>query len=138
MKWVRWQGLIAFVVVVIVVMGVWFFVVDSAIEAVIEKTGTHVVGAKVELEDADLSISPLGLSLTGLQVTNPDEPMSNAVQVDRMSLLVEGAKLFRRKVIVKDLERDPGQFRGDRLLHRPSQKGQQVKSSPCHHLEYRM
>ncbi|MBW1675831.1 MAG: hypothetical protein JRJ79_04345 [Deltaproteobacteria bacterium] len=84
MKWVRWQGLIAFVVVVIVVMGVWFFVVDSAIEAVIEKTGTHVVGAKVELEDADLSISPLGLSLTGLQVTNPDEPMSNAVQVDRM------------------------------------------------------
>ena len=58
MKWVRWQGLIAFVVVVIVVMGVWFFVVDSAIEAVIEKTGTHLVGAKVELEGADLSISP--------------------------------------------------------------------------------
>jgi len=103
MKWVRWQGLTAFVVVVIVVMGVWFFVVDSAIEAVIEKTGTHVVGAKVELEGADLSISPLGLSLTGLQVTNPDEPMSNAVQVDRMALLVEGAKLFRRKVIVKEM-----------------------------------
>jgi len=103
MKLVRWQGLVAFVVVVILVMGVWFFVVDSAIEAVIEKTGTHVVGAKVELEDADLSISPLGLSLTGLQVTNPDEPMSNAVQVDRIDLLVEGAKLFRRKVIVKEM-----------------------------------
>ena len=103
MKWVRWQGLIAFVIVVIVVMGVWFFVVDSAIEAVIEKTGTYVVGAKVELADADLSISPLGLSLTGLQVTNPDEPMTNAVQVDRIALLVEGAKLFRRKVIVKEM-----------------------------------
>ena len=103
MKLVRWQGLIGFVVVLIVVMGVWFLVVDSIIEAVIEKTGTHVVGAKVELDAADLSISPFGISLTGLQVTNPDSPMTNAVQVDRMALSVEGAKLFRRKVIVKEM-----------------------------------
>jgi len=103
MKLVRWQGLIAFVVVLIVVMGVWFLVIDSIIEAVIEKTGTHVVGAKVELEAADLSISPFGISLTGLQVTNPDSPMTNVVQVDRMALSVEGAKLFRRKVIVKEM-----------------------------------
>ena len=103
MKWVRWQGLIAFVVVLIVVMGAWFFVVDSAIEAVIEKTGTRIVGAKVELGGADLSISPLGLSLTELHVTDPDAPMTNAVQVDHIVLLVEGAKLFRRKVIVKEM-----------------------------------
>lgn len=103
MKLVRWQGLIAFVAVLIVVIGVWFLVADSVIEAVIEKTGTHVVGAKVELGAADLSISPFGISLTGLQVTNPDAPMTNAVQVDRIVLLVEGAKLFRRKVIVKEM-----------------------------------
>ena len=103
MKSVRWQGLIAFVVVLIVVMGVWFLAADSVIEAVIEKTGTHVVGAKVELGAADLSISPFGISLTGIQVTNPDAPMTNAVQVDRMALSVEGAKLFRRKVIVKEM-----------------------------------
>lgn len=103
MKLVRWQGLIAFMVVLIVIMGVWFLVADSVIEAVIEKTGTHVVGAKVELGAADLSISPLGISLTGLQVTNPDAPLTNAVQVDRMALSVEGAKLFRRKVIVKEM-----------------------------------
>ena len=103
MKSVRWQGLIAFVVVLIVVMGVWFLAADSVIKAVIEKTGTHVVGAKVELGAADLSISPFGISLTGLQVTNPDAPMTNAVQVDRMALSVEGAKLFRRKVIVKEM-----------------------------------
>lgn len=103
MKWVRWQGLVAFAVVLIVVMGVWFFVVDSAIEAVIEKTGTRIVGAKVELGGADLSVSPLGLSLTGLHVTDPDAPMTNAVQVDHIVLLVEGAKLFRRKVIVKEM-----------------------------------
>ncbi|NVM23148.1 MAG: TIGR03545 family protein [Desulfobacterales bacterium] len=103
MKWVRWKGLIAFVAVLIIVTGVWFFVVDSAIEAVIEKTGTSMVGAKVELGGVDLSISPLGLSLTGLQVTNPDEPMTNAVQVDRIALSLEGARLLLRKVIVKEM-----------------------------------
>jgi uncharacterized protein (TIGR03545 family) len=103
MKWVRWRGLAAFVVVVIVVVGACFLVVDSAIEAVIETRGTRMVGAEVELEEADLSIFPLGLFLTGLQVTDPDSPMTNAVQVDRIALLVEGAKLFRRKVIVKEM-----------------------------------
>jgi uncharacterized protein (TIGR03545 family) len=103
MKWVRWKGLVPFVIVLIVGMVVWFFVVDSVIEAVIEKTGTRIVGAKVELEAADLSISPLGLALKGLQVTDPDSPMTNALQVDRIALLVEGAKLFFRKVIVKEM-----------------------------------
>ena len=110
MKWVRWRGLIAFIVVLIVVMGAALLFVDDAIEGIIEITGTRLIGAKVELGAADLSISPLGLSLTGLQVTNPDEPMSNAVQVDRMALLVEGAKLFRRKVIVKEMTLEGAQL----------------------------
>ncbi|HID29580.1 MAG TPA: TIGR03545 family protein [Desulfobacterales bacterium] len=106
MKWLRWQGLIVFIAVVILVIGVGFLFVDDAIEGIIERTGTRLVGAKVELGAADLSIAPLGLSLIGLQVTNPDAPMTNAVQVNRMALSVEGSRLLRRKVVVREMTLD--------------------------------
>ena len=57
----------------------------------------------MELADADFSIFPLGLSLTGLEVANPDAPMTNAFQVDRVALSLEGAKLLRRKLVFQEM-----------------------------------
>lgn len=103
MKWIRWQGLVTFVVLLLFVIGAWFLFVDVAIKKTIESKGTELVKAKVELAGADLSFFPLGLSLTGLEVTNPDAPMTNAFQVDRVALSLEGAELLRRKVVFKEV-----------------------------------
>ncbi len=103
MKKIRWQGLITFVVLLLFVIGAWFLFVDVAIKKTIESKGAELVKAKVELADADFSIFPLGLSLTGLEVANPDAPMTNAFQVDRVALSLEGAKLLRRKVVFKEM-----------------------------------
>ncbi|MGH7208098.1 MAG: TIGR03545 family protein [Nitrospiraceae bacterium] len=102
-KWVRWPGLIAFLVVVLLVVCVWLLVVDSVIKRTIKTAGTKLVGAMVDLEAADLSLFPLGLTLTGLQVTNPDAPMTNAVQVDRIAFLMDGPNLLRRKLIIEEM-----------------------------------
>ena len=102
-KWVRWPGLLAFLVVVLLVVGVWLLVVDSVIKRTIKTAGTKLVGAMVDLEAVDLSLFPLGLTLTGLQVTNPDAPMTNAVQVDRIAFLMDGPNLLRRKLIIEEM-----------------------------------
>ena len=101
-KWFRWQGVIAFVVVVLLAAGVWFLVVDRVIKRVVEKTGTMLVGAKVELGEADLSLFPLGLTLSRLQVTNPDQPMTNAVEIARIAFSMDSLNLLRRKVIIEE------------------------------------
>ena len=62
--------------------------------------GTEMIGAKVELGAADVSLMPVGLVLSGLAVTDPAEPMTNAVEVARLSLDIEGGELLRRKVII--------------------------------------
>lgn len=103
MRYIRWQGLLAFIIVSAALSFVWFLLVDSFIERTVEKTGTAIVGAKVELRDADLSLFPLGLTLEGLQVTNPDSPMSNAFEAQRISFLMDGMNLFRRKVIINEM-----------------------------------
>ncbi len=102
-KWIRWPGLIAFVAVIGLAAALWLLVIDEVIERAIEAAGTKAVGAKVDLASADLHLFPLGLTLTGLQVTDPDEPMTNAVQVDRIAFNLDGLNLLRRKVIIEEM-----------------------------------
>jgi competence protein ComGC len=60
-RWIRWQGLLAFVVVIVLVAVFWFFFVDNIVKNNIEKYGSKAVGAKVEVKEADLSLIPFGL-----------------------------------------------------------------------------
>lgn len=102
-KWVRWGGLAVFVVLVGLLVAFWFLFIDGIVERAIEDQGTRLVGAKVDLEAADLSLIPAGLTLTGLQVASPEEPMTNAVEIARAAMSLDGSYLLRRKVIVEEL-----------------------------------
>lgn len=102
-KWVRWQGLILFAIILLLICGFWFFLADLLVKRLIERTGTQMVGAKVELDKANLSLFPLGLTLQRLQVTNPDEPMRNAVEVARLACQLDGLNLLRRKIIIEEM-----------------------------------
>jgi uncharacterized protein (TIGR03545 family) len=99
-KWLRWQGLIVFGVVSCIIFIFCIFLVDSIVKRYIEKAGTLVVGAKVELADADMRLFPPGLTLTNLQVTNPDSPMSNAVEAGRIDFSPDVLNLLKRKIII--------------------------------------
>ena len=113
-KWIRWQGVVAFVVVTGLLAFVWFLLVDTWVQRAIERAGTAAVGAKVELDAADLSLIPLGLTLTRLQVTNPDEPMTNAVEIAKITGTLETLELLRRKVIIDALTVDGMRFNTQR------------------------
>ena len=102
-KVVRWQGLLIFVVLVALVSGLWLLFVDRYTERTIESAGTSIVGAKVELDQADVSLSPLGLTLVGLKVTNPDAPMTNAFEAGRIAFHMDGPNALRRKVIIEEM-----------------------------------
>ena len=107
---IRWWGLGVFTILVLAFALVWLLVVDGLVKHVIEDEGTKGVGAKVELEDADLTLFPTGLTLTRLQVTNPDEPMTNAVEIARMTMTLDGMQLLGRKVIIEEMRVGGVQF----------------------------
>ena len=103
MKGIRWRGLAAFVVITALVSAFWFLVIDRVIEHYIEKALTSMVGAKVELDKADLSLFPLGLTLTRLQVTDPSSPMRNALEAGRIAFLMDGVNLLLDKVTIDEM-----------------------------------
>ena len=102
-KWIRWWGLGAFLVVVALIGLLWIVFVDGWVKRLIENVGTDAVGAKVDLDHADLTLFPAGLTLTRLQVTNPKAPMTNAVEVARISMGLDGLNMLQRKVIVEEM-----------------------------------
>lgn len=111
---IRWPGLIAFVVVVGIALAVWGLLVDALVKRGIEAAGTKIVGARVEVARADVSLVPLGIELTRLQVTDPDDPMRNAVEVARMAFGMEALQLLRRKVIIDEMTIDGLRFKTPR------------------------
>lgn len=103
MRFVRWSGLLVFVGLVAAVGLFWWLLVDWIVERAIEATGTEIVGARVDLDAADLSLWPAGLELTRLQVTNPSEPMTNAFEVGRIAGGFDLVQALLGKVIIDEL-----------------------------------
>ncbi|MEW6670543.1 MAG: TIGR03545 family protein [Thermodesulfobacteriota bacterium] len=102
-KWIRLQGLFVFIGLSLVLTIFWLVLLDGIVKRTIESYGTRAVGAKVELADADVKLFPLGLTLEGLAVTNPDKPMENIVEISRTALLLDPLQLLRRKIIVDEM-----------------------------------
>lgn len=99
----RPSGIIGFVVVIVLVGIVWLVAAPWAIKYAVEEVGSQTVGAKVEVDGVDMSLSPFGIALHNLQVTNPDRPMENMVQFNQVSSHVDFAKLLMGQVIIDEL-----------------------------------
>ncbi len=102
-KWIRWQGLVTFFVILFIVSAFWLLFIDGIVKRLIEKQGTRAMGARVELESADLSLFPAGLELINLRVANPDKPMKNALEISRANMSLEAGKLLQRKIIIQEM-----------------------------------
>jgi len=132
-KWIRWQGLIAFVVVVCSVVVLWLFFLDGFVKRMVEQVGTSLAGAEVDLVAADVKLFPLGITLNGLQVTNPEEPALNSLECARIAFSLDSLNLLRRKVIVNEMAAEGVKFGTKRArpgrVPKPPEKKPGEKSS---------
>lgn len=109
-RWIRWQGFSVFVGIVVIVCALWLLFADTFVKNTIEKVGTRIVGAKVDLDDVDISLFPIGFRLARLQVTDPDAPMTNAVEVRDIAFAMDSVNALRRKIIIEEMTMDGVQF----------------------------
>ena len=114
-KWLRWKGLIGFGVTVLVLVLFFILFIDSIIKNSIEYAGSRMAGAKVELDQAEFRFSPLGMNLKRLQVTNPDIPMQNIVDIRQISFNMDSLNILRRKVLINDMRVDGVRFNTQRI-----------------------
>lgn len=109
-QWIRWWGLGVFLFIVLVI---WLGT-NPLIKWSIESAGTRAVGAEVELDSVSFSFSSATLELNRLQVTNPDEPMRNSVEVGRIEFALNGYALLRRQFIAENMAVEGLRFNTER------------------------
>lgn len=103
-QWIRWKGVIPFVLITTGLTLFFLLFLDSLVKNLIESTGTDMLGARVETRHVDIHLSPLGITIDGLQVTNPDKPMSNAVEIAQIRFGLAADQLLMGKVIIEQMD----------------------------------
>lgn len=105
-SWIRWWGLIVFVVIFGGGAAFFIFAAGPLAKLSIEKGGTMVNGALVEVESASVTFNPLGLKITGLQVTDEAQPMRNVLEFKQAIAELDLAPLLIGKGIIRELSID--------------------------------
>ncbi|MET1255003.1 TIGR03545 family protein [Aliikangiella maris] len=106
MKLIRWWGIAVFFVLILLIVAAWYLLAPFLIKGSIEEMGSEALGAKVELESVDLSLFPLGVSLNHLVAADPNAPMSNLFDAQKITFAVDSSMLLWKKVIIDELTID--------------------------------
>lgn len=82
----------------------FYLFLDGWVEAGLELAGEALVGARVEIDDLKLTLSPIGLEFGRLQVADPRDPWTNTVEAGKTRFAVDFGQLLRRKYIIETME----------------------------------
>ncbi|NIM47775.1 MAG: hypothetical protein GTN62_00305 [Gemmatimonadales bacterium] len=102
-KLFRWRAVVPLGVFLLLLLGGSLLLLDLLVKRGVEEAGTYIVGAKVEVASADVRLAKGSVVLRGLQVTNPDAPMTNLVEADEIVADVMVVPLLEKKVVVETL-----------------------------------
>ncbi len=99
----RWKGILLLVCFVAIAVLLTVVFSDSWIEARLEKLGGSLVGARVEIDGFEVSLSDLSFSWQRLQVTDPANTMKNSVETGRAAFKMNAPALFRKRYVIEEL-----------------------------------
>jgi len=88
---------------VLVAIVVYLFA-ERWIESGLERAGEGIVGARVEIDNLKLTLSPIALEFSRLQVANPKDPWKNIFETGRVRFALDLNQLLRNKYIVETME----------------------------------
>jgi len=103
-RFIRWQGLVAFVVLLGIVVGGLYFFAESLTKKAIIKSAEATFGAEVNISEVLLGYSPLKLTVVDLQVTDSEKPEQNLFSFKQAAASVDVWQYLFGKVIIDELE----------------------------------
>ncbi len=105
-KFIRLPGLGAFAVIVLLIGGSVYLFADSLAAAAIKKSFSKVTGLEMKIAKTDLTFSPLGIKLDGIEISDPDHPSRGHLLIESSAFDLDPGKLLRRKAIINQMTAD--------------------------------
>jgi uncharacterized protein (TIGR03545 family) len=104
MKIFRWQGVIAFALIGGGIAAFLILFMDALIERGIEENGSQAAKTQIDLASLSTSLLSQAARIDRLEIANPDNNMENLLQIENLSLDMDGTKAFARKIVIDDLQ----------------------------------
>jgi uncharacterized protein (TIGR03545 family) len=96
---------VLYVLIPLIIVGVVvYFFIDRWIEAGLEYAGETAVGAVVEIDNLRLTLSPVGIGFSRLQVADPNDPWKNIFETGKVQCALNFGQLLRGKYIIETAE----------------------------------
>ncbi len=109
-KYVRKAGVALAVIVIVISLVVTGFIKDEAVKEYATKAMTRANGAEVNLDQIGISILNGAVSASGIQVTDPENPVNNQVAIEKVAADASVYDLFLGKVVMEQVEVSNVQF----------------------------
>jgi len=103
-RFIRWQGLLAFIVLSALVTVFLYLFAETLVKKGIISSAESAFGAEVNISEVKLAYSPLQISVLGLQVTDKENPKQNLFSFERAIAGVDVWQYLFGKIIVEQLE----------------------------------
>jgi len=100
---IRKSGVVLCAIIVGLVVACEVVFLDQIARSALISTLEASTGAEVNVETVDLSLTGGRFELTGLQITDPDKPTHNMIQVDKLTADVNIADLLTLRFVVEEV-----------------------------------
>lgn len=102
--WIRWSGVITVLALVSIVVGGGYVLGSWGLKNQLEKTASEAWGAQVDIGSIGLSLSPLAIEVRELAITDPDQPMQNLLNIERIHLAVNLYHLVVGRFVMEEVD----------------------------------
>lgn len=99
----RWRAIVPLILLLILLGVAWYLLLERIVRRGVEQAGARVVGAKVDVDAADVRLGDGFVRLRRVQVANPDAPMTNLVEAEEVLADVLVVPLLEKKIVVETL-----------------------------------
>jgi uncharacterized protein (TIGR03545 family) len=103
-RFIRWQGLVAFISLSALVAVFLYFFAESLARMALVSSAESAFGAEVNIAEVKLAYSPVQMSVIGLQVTDKDTPTHNLFSFERATAGIDVWQYLFGKIIIEELE----------------------------------
>jgi len=100
----RKSGIILVGIVILIGLAMELLLLDMVVKKSLQSSIAAVTGAEVNIGDAHLSLAEGALELHDLQVTDPDQPTRNLVQLDTLAVDISIHDLLRNTYVIELME----------------------------------
>ncbi|MET0377984.1 MAG: hypothetical protein ABW049_03250 [Spongiibacteraceae bacterium] len=91
-------------VLIVVLVVAYYFLVDVLLKSAIEREGSKVLKAELNIGSVDFDLFPLGIALHEVQATNPSEPLHNLLTAERIASTFTIREILDHQIVADDVQ----------------------------------